>query len=339
MPIASSAPRTYRLFMALGGVGLCAAILAALTLGNYTMHLTQVFHALAGLLTEAQVPPAVQSIVCNVRLPRVLLALVAGAGLAAAGAAFQAIFSNPLATADTLGVSSGSAFGAVCAILWGWTAIGVQALSLATGLAAVAIVWAVSTVRGKSSMLMLILSGLVVAALFGALISLVKYVADPQDVLPSITYWLMGSMTGASMRSVALGAPWIIAGCVALYVLRWKLNALSLPQDEARALGIALVPLRAAVIIASTMAAAAVVSMCGLIGWVGLLVPHFVRLVVGHNNMRVIPASLLYGALFMVVCDTASRTLVHMEIPVSILTAIVGAPIFLVLLHRARLLR
>ena len=211
-----------------------------------------------------------------------------------------------------------------------------QGVSLVAGLAAVALVWAVSTVRGKSSVLMLILSGLVVAALFSALISLVKYVADPQDVLPSITFWMMGSLTGASMKSLAMGLPFIVVGCAVLWALRWKLNALSLSADEAKSLGIPVVQLRCVFIIAATMVSASVVSMCGLIGWVGLLVPHFVRLVVGHDNMRVIPASLVYGALFMLACDTAARSMMQMEIPVSILTAVFGAPVFLLLLHRGR---
>ena len=336
-------PDTFRrkvaLFLAAGIVLTLAGALVSLTIGRFGASVGDVMRAVASLVTENAAGDRIAGLVLEIRLPRILLALLAGAGLAMAGAAFQSIFVNPLATPDTLGVASGAAFGAVVAILLGMPALAVQFCALVCGLLAVAVVWAVSYSRGRTSMLMLILSGLVVAALFSALISLVKYLADPQDTLPTITFWMMGSMTGASMKSLALSSPFVLVGCAALYLLRWKLNALSLSNEEASSLGIRVKWLRAAVITAATMISAAVVSMCGLIGWVGLLVPHFVRLVVGNNNMYVMPASLIYGALFMLFCDTTARSACSLEIPVSILTAVIGAPVFLILLHRSRLTR
>lgn len=325
----------YRLFMAFGLVFALVAALVALALGRFHLTLAQTAATLISpWLDESSVTPAMQSVIFNVRLPRVLLALAAGAGLAAAGAAFQSLFSNPLATPDTLGVATGSAFGAVLGLLLGLEAFSVQIASLAMGLAAVALVYAVSSVRGRATVLMLILSGLVIAAFFSALIALVKYAADPQDVLPAITFWLMGSMTGATMKALTIGLPFIVIGCLVIHLLRWKLNALSLSPSEARALGLRLPQLRAVVIVACTMVSASVVSMCGLIGWVGLLIPHFVRLVVGSNNVYVVPASALWGAIFVLLCDTVARTATQMEIPVCILTAVLGAPVFLLLLRR-----
>ncbi len=321
----------YKTFLFAGLFLVLIAALASLASGRYGLSVADILTTLLG--TADNVSKTAEAVLFNVRIPRVVLALAAGAGMAAAGAAFQAIFSNPLATPDTLGVASGAAFGAVLGILLGLDAVSVQLTSFTLGLVAVGLVYGVSRIRGQSSVLMLILSGLVIAALFSALISLVKYVADPQDVLPAITFWMMGSLTAANKAVLVTTIPVIVVGCFALWALRWKLNALSLPEVEARSLGIPVVRLRILAIVAATLISASVVSVCGLIGWVGLLIPHFVRLVVGNNNLRVVPASLVYGALFMLICDTLARSMTQMEIPVSILTAVVGAPVFLILLR------
>ena len=307
----------------------------ALTCGSFPVSVADTWEAVRTWISGG-VPDnrTIYSVVVNVRLPRVVLALAAGAGLAAAGAGFQALFANPLATPDTLGVATGAAFGAVLGILLGVNPAFVQLLALLMGLAAVALVFVVSRVRGRTSVLMLILSGLVIAALFSALISLVKYTADPQDTLPAITFWMMGAFTGANAAVLSQGLPFIVLGALGLWLLRWKMNALSLPEEEARSLGIPVGKLRAAVIVAATMMTASVVSMCGLIGWVGLLVPHGARLLFGSDNDRVVPASFVMGALFVLTADTAARCCGEMEIPVSILTAVIGAPLFIVLLRR-----
>lgn len=321
--------------VAIGLAGLVILSLASLAIGAYGLSVKDVIYALLSPLSEHfSTTSQAQAIVTNVRLPRILMALLCGAGLAAAGAAFQALFSNPLATADTLGVSTGAAFGAVLGILLGLDAFGVQILSLAVGLAAVFVVWRISLVRGKSSILMLILSGLVVAALFSSLISLVKFAADPQDELPAVTFWLMGSLTGSDWKTLQLGLPFIVFGSLVIWLLRWKLNALSLTEEEAKSLGLPVARLRFLIVACATAVTAACVSMCGLIGWVGLLIPHFVRLAVGSDNRIVVPASFIYGALFLLACDTIARSAAQMEIPVSVLTSLVGAPIFLMLLRR-----
>lgn len=309
--------------------------LLALGSGRYSLSFYEVCATLLSPFKELPgVTPTMKSVIFNVRLPRLLLAVCAGAGLAAAGAAFQALFSNPLATPDTLGVSAGSAFGASLGILLGFGAMSIQGISLCSGLASVVLVYTVSRVKNRSSILMLILSGLVIAAFFSALISLVKYLADPQDVLPAITFWIMGSLTGATFETLLVGLPFIIIGCALLYFLRWRLNVLSLPEDEARSLGVPLTQLRALVVISGTMVTAAVVSMCGLIGWVGLLIPHFSRLLYSNNNENVLPASLLLGAIFVLLADTLARCATEVEIPVSILTSLIGAPVFIYLLRK-----
>ncbi len=308
----------------------------AVTVGRYHVTLAQ----LAALMLPAYFPEvetssAMSDVVFNIRMPRIMLAIVAGAGLAAAGGAFQALFSNPLATPDTLGVATGASFGAVLAILLGLPSLGVQLFALVSGLVAVSIVYFVSRVRGSSSIIMIILAGMVVSALFSALVSLVKFAADPQDVLPAITFWLMGSLSAATKETLALGSPLIIIGVVVIYLLRWKLNAMTLSEEEATALGIPVKRIRLIVILAAAMITASAVSMCGLIGWVGLLIPHISRMIFGNDNRYVIPSSIVLGSIFMLVIDTAARCTLPSEVPASILTAVIGAPFFIFLLRKS----
>lgn len=327
--------RHFNLLMLLLTAVLLLAAVTAMCLGRYELSLHEVIAVLLpGGLDGVDITRMMENVVSNVRLPRVLLAILAGAGLAASGAAFQALFANPLAAPDTLGVATGASFGAVLGILFGMPGMMIQLMSLGAGLVAVALVITISRVRDNNSILMIILSGMVVGALFSALVSLVKFAADPQDVLPSITFWMMGAMTGATKASVLTGAPMIILGLIGLWLLRWRLNVTTLPADEAASLGIPVRRIRAAVILFATMITASAVSMCGLIGWVGLLVPHAARMVFGANNRFVLPASMVMGALFMLVIDTIARTALQTEIPVSILTAVVGAPFFIYLLRR-----
>ena len=321
-------------------IGIVTAIvlfsLAALTMGRYEITLGQIWSVFCPKAGQ-DVSGTVENVVLNVRLPRIGLALLAGAGLSSAGGAFQALFANPLATPDTLGVATGASFGAVLAILFGWPSMAIQTSALAAGLLAVALVYMVSRPKkggGRASVVMIVLAGMVVGSLFSALVSLVKYAADPQDVLPTITFWLMGSLSSTTKETLVLGAPFILAGMALLFLFRWKLNAMTLSEEEAISLGISVKKIRAVVVLAAAMITASVVSMCGLIGWVGLLIPHICRMLFGSNNQRVIPASMGLGAIFMLVIDTAARCMLSAEIPVSILTAIIGAPFFIILLRR-----
>ena len=303
-------------------------------IGRYSMDYGRTLEVLFSPITGAQVTPTEFSVVFNIRVPRLLLALGCGAAMAASGAAFQGLFNNPLATPDTLGVSSGASCGAVIALMLGMNLIGVQLVALVFGFFAVFITWTISKVRGKSSIVMIVLSGMVISALFEAMVSLLKYVADPEETLPTITYWLMGSLSNASYTSLALGMPMILAGVLIVFFLRWRLNILALQEDEARSMGINLKIMRLLVILAATMMTASCISMCGKIGWVGLLIPHISRMIRGGNNKYVVPTCISLGAVFTVLIDTLSRSVTEAEIPVSILTAIIGAPVFVSLLRR-----
>jgi iron complex transport system permease protein len=325
--------RNYRLLWAGGLILLLGFAAAALCLGQYRIAPAAVLRALAG---APGVPPNDRTVIFKVRLPRILLAMLAGCGMAVSGAAFQSLFSNPLATPDTLGTANGASFGAALGLLLGLPALGVQLFALVFGIAAVALVFLVTAEggSGRRSMMMVILAGMVISALFSALVSLIKYAADPQDTLPAITFWLMGSLSGTTFRSLLFGAPLIMAGTLLLWLLRFRMNTLSLSEDEARSLGLNLPLVRGLVIGASAAVTAAVVSLCGVIGWVGLLVPHLVRMAVGNDNRRIIPASMVAGALFLLVVDTAARCAAKAEIPVSILTSVIGAPLFILLLRK-----
>ncbi len=307
----------------------------ALGIGRFSMTLPEVFATIFnGAFPEIEVTDNMTTTIFSIRLPRVLLAVIAGGGLAVAGAAFQGVFSNPLATPDTIGVATGTAFGAALAILLRLDMFGVQFLALAMGIVAALIVVAIGRIRKITSIIMIVLAGLVVSALFSAMISLVQYTADPEELLPSITFWLLGSLSGTNIETLLASAPLIIGGTVILFVLRWKLNLMTLHEDEAKSLGVNVKHVRYLVIFASTMITASVTSVCGLIGWVGLLMPHLSRMAFGNDNRKVVPASIAMGALFLLVVDTIARSATAAEIPVSILTAVIGAPFFIILLRR-----
>jgi iron complex transport system permease protein len=310
--------------------------IACIGIGRYSLSFGDSFIVLINglMFGPGSVDAQAYSVVFGIRLPRILLAILCGAGLAASGAAFQGIFSNPLATPDTLGVASGAGFGAALALLFGFSMLGVQFAALAFGLFAVTLTYSFSKIKGKSSIIMVVLAGIVISALFEAFISLIKYVADPEEILPTITYWLMGSLASVSYKSLAAGAPLVIGGLIVVYALRWKLNILSLDEDEAASMGMNVKVMRLAVIVAAALITGSCVSMSGQIAWVGLLIPHVCRMIFGSNNRFLVPASISLGAVFMLVIDTIARASVAVEIPVSILTAVIGAPVFILLLRK-----
>lgn len=311
-----------------------AAAVICIGIGRYNISPAESLGILLSPLTGREVDPQGWSVIYHVRLPRILLALSVGMGLSVSGASFQSLFSNPLATPDTLGVATGASFGAVLALLFTRNILVVQLAALFMGLTALAGTCLISRLNGKSSILMVVLGGMVVSSLFQALVSLAKYVADPEEDLPAITYWLMGSMSRATYQGLAVGIPLILLGVAVLFLLRWRLNILSLQEDETKALGIDVKKLRLIVMAAATLVTAACVSLCGQVGWVGLLIPHAARMLYGSDNRKIIPVSIGLGSAFMVAIDTASRAATAAEIPVSILTAIIGAPFFIILLRK-----
>lgn len=323
--------RKYRVCMITGCIATLFLALIALCLGQYTIALQDVIKVLT--LQEVDLVNA-ETVIFNIRIPRILVSLIVGSGLATAGASFQALFSNPLATPDTLGCANGASFGAALGILLGLNALGIQISALIFGILAVVLVFVFTRYRHANQIMMIILGGMVVSSLFSALVSLIKYVADPNDVLPVITFWLMGSFSNSTIRSLYTGVPMIVLGMVVLYLMRYRMNALSLKEEEAASLGINVRQNRMIVIVASSLITASVVSMCGVVGWVGLLIPHISRMLFGNNHTKVIPGCIVFGALFMLIIDTIARCMYQAEIPVSILTAIIGAPVFLLLLRK-----
>lgn len=314
-------------------VMLAVTAASALALGRYPVVPADLVSALLSRVGGEPISAQLDAVVFGLRVPRTLLALIVGAGLATAGAAFQSLFSNPLATPDTLGVTAGASVGAVVAMLLSLPIMGVQLVSLVFGIVSVGLTMAIARQRGRSSIVMLVLAGVVVAAIASAVLSMLKLVADPNDKLPQITYWLMGSLAAANLETIALGAPLILAGIVAVFVVRWRLNILALGEDEARASGTNVRVIRVVVVVAATLITASSVSMCGQVGWVGLLIPHIARMICGSNNRLVVPMSIGLGATFLVMIDVLARTITASEIPISVITAFVGAPVFIVLLR------
>lgn len=274
----------------------------------------------------------------TVRLPRVLTAMVVGGGLSVAGAAFQGMFKNPMVSPDILGASSGAALGASVAIMLSYGVVGVQLMAFIFGLAAVSLTYMIGSRVGRdgSTSLVLILAGILVGTLARSLISLVKYMADPYDKLPSITYWLMGSLASVDMSDFIILVSIAALGILPLFLYRWKINLLCFHDEEAETMGVDTKRLRAIMIVSATLITSAIVAVSGLIGWVGLIVPHFARILVGPNFKRLLPASLLLGSGYLLVVDNLARTMISVEIPLAILTSIVGAPFFIYLLMNTR---
>ena len=319
------------LLIALLLAGLMAALLIGAAIGPFALTPGQI----VAVLTGAHDDPQAATVLWNIRLPRVLAAALVGAALAGAGAAYQSVFRNPLVSPDILGVSAGAGLGAVLGILLGLPVMAIQILGFGMGLATVALVLILSlSLRGEGRVLVMVLCGIAVGALAGAGISLVKLLADPDQQLPAITFWLMGSLAGIKRPDLAAALPAIILGLVPLIALRWRIGLLSLGDDEARSLGVEAGRLRLLVICCATLMTAAAVSMAGVIGWLGLMVPHMARLLTGPRFDRLLPAALLIGAGFMVLVDTAARSIATLEVPLGILTAVLGAPVFVWLLAR-----
>ena len=312
------------------------AALIALGIGRMNISPAEVIEVLGARISGGHVASElVEKTVMQLRMPRIILAALVGAGLSVSGCAFQSLFANPLATPDTLGVASGASFGAALGILMGFDLIGIQIMGLLMGGLAVTLTWMAGSGKDRGGLSYIVLSGIMIGSLFSALVSLIKFAADEESQLPAITYWLMGGLDKANYKSLALGAPVIIIGVIIFALIRWRMNLLPLSDDEARASGVNIRLLRGITVVAATAVTASCVSMCGQVGWVGLIIPHMCRMKFGNNHMSIVPASISLGAVFMIMVDTMARTISASEIPVSILTAIIGAPFFVMLMRRS----
>ncbi|WP_374257630.1 FecCD family ABC transporter permease [Yokenella regensburgei] len=308
------------------------SVTLALISGAYHLDLAQVIALIAQPDTLS---PEDRIVFWQIRLPRILAALLLGAALAGAGTTYQGMFRNPLVSPDILGVSAGAGLGACTAILLGLPMVLIQLYAFCGGLLVVAGVWLITRrVRRHDPVLTLVLVGIALGTLCGAGISLIKILADPYTQLPSITFWLLGGLSSVTLRDLSAAAPVILTGMVPLLLLRWRMNLLTLSDDEARSLGINVARLRLGLIVCATLITASTVAIAGIIGWIGLVVPHIGRLLTGNNHQQLLPVAMGIGAILLLVTDTLARAASSTEIPLGILTAFVGAPFFLLLLLR-----
>jgi len=321
------------------GGALVVLVAVAFAVGRFPVTPVQLLVVMWSKLTGAPhgLPASFDVVVLNVRGPRIAAAILVGAALAAAGSAYHGLFRKPLVSPDNLGVSTGAALGAVVGIYLSLGVVAIQTLAFVMGLGAVVVVYAVgAALRRHDPVLVLVLAGIVIGTLLGSCVSLLKYLADPYNQLPAITFWLLGSLASVTAGDLGAVIPSVLIGLLPLWLFRWRMNVMTLGEDEARALGVDTRRLRLAIVAAATLMTAAVVSISGVVGWIGLLVPHLARFLVGPDFRRLLPASILLGAGYLLAVDTLARTIARIEIPLGVLTAFIGAPFFIWILAGSR---
>jgi iron complex transport system permease protein len=283
------------------------------------------------------VAPTIDAVVWRIRLPRIAAAVLVGAALAGAGTTYQGLFRNPLVSPDILGVAAGAGLGAVIGIFLSLPILAVELFAFIGGLGTVAVVYLIgAAMKGRDPILVLVLAGVAMGTLLGAAIALVKVFADPYNQLPAITFWLLGSLTSVTLPDLGAALPAIVIGLVPLYLLRWRMNVMTVGEEEAKSLGVETGVLRTLFIAGATLITSAAVSISGIIGWIGLIIPHMARLIAGPEFSRLLPVSMLMGAAYLLLVDTLARTMATIEIPIGVLTAFIGAPFFLWLLASGR---
>ena len=339
-------PHAGRSRAAIAGLGVLLVVVAVVSIcfGRYGVSLSEVLDALGDLFARIadggglRFEDATATVVVNLRLPRIIAAVLVGAALAAAGASYQGVFCNPMVSSDILGASAGAGFGASLALLAGAPGAVVQLAAFAGGLLAVGLTCTIARTvdRTGSGTLTLVLAGIVIQALFQAFVGCAKYLADPYSQLPEIVFWLMGSLSATNFDDIALMVVPLVVGLAVLLALRWRINVLSMGEEEASALGVNTRRLRLVIIACATLVTGSAISVAGQVGWLGLVVPHLARMIVGPNYRYLLPASVLLGGSFLLVVDGVARTVMQAEIPLGILTAVIGAPLFVFLLLKGR---
>jgi iron complex transport system permease protein len=321
-------------FISISLLVLAALVLVSLGIGRYSISVSAILNY---LFTDQPYDPNLPIVLVNIRLPRIVGAIAVGGALSISGAAYQGMFRNPMVSPDILGVTSGAGFGAALGILLSVPVLVIQTFSFLGGIGAVLIAVSISKWIGKAHdrILVLVLSGMVISSLFGAMLSLLKYVADPDEKLPAITYWLMGSLASIRMDDLKVVIPIILAGAVPLILVSWRINVLSFGEDEARSLGLNTGRLRVVIIVCASLITACIISVSGIVGWVGLIIPHLTRMLVGADHKILLPSSFLLGSIFLLIVDTVARTLASIEIPLGILTSVIGAPLFIYFLKKS----
>ncbi|MBE2897986.1 iron ABC transporter permease [Pasteurellaceae bacterium 20609_3] len=325
-------PRLFNLFLLML---LIVLAITALCIGRYSLSPTALWQA----LSEPSANTVASNIIYNLRLPRILAAILVGGALALAGAAFQGVFRNPLVSPDLLGVSSGACVGASIAILLGLSILHIQALAFVGGVIAVALTMQIPRWVQRDATIVLVLAGIIVSGFMLAGLGLLKYLADPETQLADIVYWQLGSLSKSNYHNLAVLAPIMLVTLALLLAMRWRINLLSLGSHEAQLSGVNVRVERNVMVLCATLLTASSVCLCGTIGWLGLIIPHLARLMVGDNNMRVLPSAVLLGACFLLFVDTLARNLYVQEIPLGILTGFIGAPFFAWVLIKQQVLR
>ena len=317
---------------------LLVPVIVCLCLGQYSMTIPETFHILIGKLrgVEPDWKAMKENVLLFLRLPRIIAAALVGASLALSGSVYQGIFRNPLVSPDLLGVSSGACVGAALSILMNWSPVTTQIMAFVTGLLAVALTLLIPKLLGSTSNIMLVLSGVIVSGLMGSFLGMIKYVADPRSQLQAITFWQMGSFASVRYPDILSVLIPIIVSMAVLLLISWWIDVLSMGETEAKLLGAKFKPIRNLAIVCASLLTASSVCICGTIGWIGLVIPHFARMLVGAHSTRYMPVSCLLGAVFMIVVDTTARNISGMEVPISILTSLIGAPFYIALMRRRK---
>lgn len=330
----------YHLILISLSVILVLAAILSFLFGRYSAGLDELFRVLTGRVagTESESLVYLETVLYQIRIPRTIVAVCIGIALSTAGACYQGLFKNPMVSPDILGASSGACLGASAAILLDMDKVGIQLFSFMGGILAVALTYFITEMvtNKQRTILIMVLAGMVTESLFTSLLSITKYMADTENKLPQITFWLMGSLASVTGRDAKILLILAVAGYIPIYLLRWKLNILACGEEEAMALGIDIKKVQGILIFASTLLAAVSVSIAGKIGWIGLLVPHIARLIIGPNYKVLIPVSALLGGIFLLIVDDLARSLMTVEIPLGILTSLCGTPFFLYLLLKSR---
>lgn len=317
-----------RKYTALLIVILAVLCLLAASIGRYSMNPADVLRALYTKAKGIEGNRTMENVLFLVRIPRILAAVIVGAALSLSGAIYQGIFKNPLVSPDLLGVSSGACVGAAVAILLGFNLAWTQVFAFFGGIMAVNLAVMLARVLRNTSNIVLVLSGIIISGLMGSILGVLKFIADPETELSSIVYWQMGSIAGVNLKQVFAVMPLMITAMVIMLLLSWRINIMSFGEQEAKSLGINVVLLRGIAIICASLLTASAVSISGTIGWIGLVIPHLGRILVGPDNTKLFPVTLLQGAIFLLLIDTISRVATSVEIPLSILTGLIGAPFY-----------
>ncbi len=316
------------------------AFLFSITLGRYSISLKEIFTIIYAKIFNIKInyPKVIDTVIFQVRIPRIVIAMIVGSSLSISGAVYQGMFKNPMVSPDILGSTAGAGFGAALAILLSFNVLGIQLMAFLFGLLAVLLTYVISVTisRDGNVMFIFILAGILVATVFQSLLSISKYIADPFNKLPAITFWLMGSLSNVTESDLQVIIIPFLIGVIPIFLVRWNLNILAFGDEEAKALGIETGKLRTLVIFCATALTASSVSVAGMVGWVGLIVPHIARMIVGPDFKRLIPATALIGSTYLLLVDNIARSISSIEIPLGILTSLLGAPFFIYLLFKIR---